>query len=646
MPIKFAIDTEARDLNVFRENHLLMVQVYDGITAYAFNIGVLNHPRVRPLFEQFLKHPQARWILWNTKFDRQVLFHNFGVSLEDRDIDGMVLAMGITEKGKQCGLKYRSRQDLNAPFYEEALDQWVDRNAVDYSCIPPDVLAEYGCKDVYYTFEEIPLLAKRVKKEGTTKVIPLLMDAQRTLADVEYQGMSVDLEYARKKSKEWEPLIEDAIRKVQDYARSVGFPRSDSGIGRSYKSICDCVPESARGSLDGLRVLSYAKSLRDNNITLDSCERCGDKRYVSELDIALNVNSPQQMQHLCFDILGMKRLDTEPNSTNKDFWSLNGNHDLARLVAEYKELQFLRRNFLEGMQRFVAEDGKVHPDFLLFGTKTGRLAIHNPAAQTLPQHSENAKVVKKIIVADKDCLIVNADYSALEMFVAHHLTGDPVLLENLLGEWDVHTALAARVYDKNPSDVTPEERKSVKSVNFGAGYGISGFKLALDPAMELATGGDPEVAQRFIDAFWEMYSVWFDRCEVWRDQAQQLQYLTTEMGRKRRWNLITKDNKNKVNNQAINFPGQSLASDLCLSSLIKLHKQLQDRGWGRVLLTVHDSLVFNIRKENIHEAVALIVKEMATPPFETKTPFAVDVEIGKNYGDKGPYDSQKDYTTF
>ncbi len=227
--------------------------------------------------------------------------------------------------------------------------------------------------------------------------------------------------------------------------------------------------------------------------------------------------------------------------------------------------------------------------------------------------------------------------------MAHHLTGDPVLLENLLGDWDVHTALAAKVYSKDPADVTPEERQSVKSVNFGAGYGISGFKLALDPAMELATGGDPDVAQSFIDAFWEMYSVWFQKCEVWREQAHEEQYLTTEMGRKRRWNLITGDNKNKVNNQAINFPGQSMASDLCLSSLIRLHRALQDKGWGRVLLTVHDSLVFNIRKDSLHEAVELIVKEMTTPPFETSTPFAVDVEVGYNYGEKEPYNPERDY---
>lgn len=639
----FAIDTESCNLNTF--DPMLMLQVYDGEKAYAFNYGILDG--IRALVTRFLSHPNARWILHNTKYDRQVLKRWFDVDLGERDLDTMMLAMGITEKGKQCGLKYLSRQHLNAPFYEEELDEWLDQSDINYSHIRPDVLAEYGCKDVYYTYHLVPILLEKVKKEGTLKLVKnTLMPAQRTLADVEYQGMNTDLDYARTTSAEWEPKIEEAIKVVQDYAREQGFPLDpDITGGQSYKSVCDCVPVRAQFHLEGKRVLSYAKTLRESNIVLDDCTNCNNKRYRTYIDNTLNVNSSTQMQHLCFDILGMKELPSEGRKCNKAFWKFNGNHPLAKLVAEYKELQYLRRNFLEGVQRFVAQDGKVHPDFLLFGTKTGRLAIHNPAMQTVPQHGDNAKAAKKLFIADdSDSLIVNVDYKSLEMFMAHHLTGDPVLLENLLGEWDVHTALAAKVYSKPAGNVSPQERQSVKSVNFGAGYGISGFKLALDPAMEQATGGDPEVAQSFIDAFWNMYSVWAAKCDEWREQAHNLQYLTTEMGRKRRWNLITGDNKNKVSNQAINFPGQSMASDLCLSSLIRLHRALQERGWGRVLLTVHDSLVFNILKAHLHDAVELIVKEMCTPPFETTTPFAVDVEVGVNYGEKEPYDPEKDYS--
>lgn len=639
--ITFALDTESYNLDHLQP--MTMIQVYDGEKAYAFNWGVVDMWKTG--WRQLLLHPNANWVLHNEKHDRKMIKRWLDVVLQNT-VDTMCLALGVTEKARQVGLKYRSRQDQDAPFYEEELDEWLDQQNINYGHIRPDVLAEYGCKDVFYTFNELPILAKWVAKEGTGKAVKeLLLPAQATFADMEYQGILIDLEYAKTTSAEWEPKIDAAIKEVQEYARSVGFPTEESGIGASYKAVCECVPVRGQFHLEGLRCTSFAKRLRDVGIEAPSCGVCKNKRYVTKYDRTLNVNSPQQMQHLCYDILNMKPLPhEEKRTTNKDFWELNGNHRLATLVAEYKELQYLRRNFLEGIQRFIAEDGRVHPDFLLFGTKTGRLAVHRPAVQTLPQHSANAKEVKRLFLADdEDCLIVNCDYKALEMFMAYHLTGDEKLLENLTGEWDIHVALAAVIYEKNPEDVTPDERQSVKSVNFGAGYGISGFKLSLDPAMEKATGGDPDVAQEFIDGFWGLYSTWAAKCDEWRAQAQSEFYLTTEMGRKRRWNLITKDNHNKVNNQAINFPGQSMASDLCLSSLIKLHWMLQDREWGRVLLTVHDSLVFNIRREFLHEAVALIEKEMTTPPFETKAPFAVDISVGVNYGQQESYDPERDY---
>lgn len=641
-PMKFAIDTESWNLNTF--DPLLMIQVYDGEKAYAFNWGVID--ALRYVWEIFLNHKNARWILHNTKYDRQVLKRWLAVDLGDRDIDTMMLAMGITEKGRQCGLKYLSRQHLNAPFYEEGLDEWLDKKAICYGHIRPDILAEYGCKDVYYTYHLAPILMPIVRDEGTEKAVrEILIPAQRVLADVEYQGMRVDTVYAVKTSADWLPVIDAAIEKVQAYARSAGFP-GDPTItsGQSYKAVCECVPVRGQYHLEGLRCTSYAKRLRDAGIETSDCGVCSNKRYVTKNENLLNVNSSKQMQHLCFDILKMKELPMDGRSCSKEFWKFNGNHEFAQLVAGYKELLYLRRNFLEGVQQYVSSDGRVHPDFLLFGTKTGRLAIHNPAMQTVPTHGENAKAAKKLFIADdEESVIVNADYKSLEMFIAHHLTGDPVLLENLLGEWDVHTALAAKVYGIDPALVDPEQRQSVKSVNFGAGYGISGFKLALDPAMEKATGGDPDKAQEFIDAFWDMYSVWAAKCDEWRAAAHEDQYLFTEMGRKRRWNLITGDNKNRVNNQAINFPGQSMASDLCLSSLIRLHKILCELGYGRVLLTVHDSLVFNIKKKYLHEAIELIEREMTTPPFETDTPFAVDVTVGPSYGEQSEYDKTKEY---
>lgn len=637
----FALDTESFDTDFY--SPLTMVQVYDPQEgkAYAFNWGAIQAMKTK--FRRFLNHQNSRFVLHNTKHDRKMLKHWLSVDLGDRDMDTMMYALGLTEKGKQCGLKYLSRQYCNAPFYEENLDEWLDQSAINYGHIRPDVLAEYGCLDVYYTFRLSQILPKLVEREGTAKLVTdILMPAQRTLSDVEQQGMHVDLEYAKTTSADWGPKIDQSIQKVQEYAKHVGFPRDPNVTrGQAYRAVCECVPARLRFHLDGLRCTSFAKSLREDHGFDVPCNRCADKRYVLVQDTTLNVNSPTHMQHLCFDILDMQETH-KGRKCDKDFWKLNAPHPLAELVAEYKEMYYLRRNFLEGVQRFVSDDGKVHPDFLLFGTKTGRLAIHNPAMQTVPQHGDKAKAAKRLFTADPDCVIINADYKALEMYMAHHLTKDENLIRVLTTE-DVHRSLAAKVYNKDYDAVTDKERQSVKSVNFGAGYGIGGKKLATDPAMKDATGGDPERAQEFIDTFWRMYPQWSAQCDEWRAEALTKGRISTELGRVRRWSLITNDNQWSVRNQAINFSGQSMASDLCLTSLVKCHKALQDRGWGRVLLTVHDSLVFNIRKEVVHEAVALVTKIMTTPVFDTETPFSVDVEVGLNYGEKSSYDKETDY---
>jgi DNA polymerase-1 len=309
---------------------------------------------------------------------------------------------------------------------------------------------------------------------------------------------------------------------------------------------------------------------------------------------------------------------------------------------EYREMQYLSRNLIDGFGKFILEDGRVHPNILLFGTVTGRLAIREPAVQTIPKHSKNAKAIRRIFLPDIGDVIIDVDYSNLELYMAHHLTGDEALLEAL--QKDLHRMTAAAMYMKDYEEVSDAERQSAKPVNFGAGYNIGAGKLSRDINLIGITGGQKSKAQAFLDAFWSKYTTWDKGRHEWMREALENCELRTELGRVRRWSLITKDNLWKVNNQACNFKGQSMASDLCLTSLIRLQEELTERGLGRVMLTVHDSLVFSIHKDKVHEAVPIIKEIMTTPIFETKTPFKVDVQVGLNYGDMDSYDPNKDYT--
>lgn len=645
--LTFGADTESWTTDHLKP--LTMIQIYDPAMnkGFAFNWGVIEW--ARELWNRLFGHRNARFVWHNGKHDAKMLHYWLKTDwFDERHDDTMCWALGLTEKGNQTGLKYLSRQYCGAPYYEEGLDEWLDRSDngkhVNYGHIRPDILAEYGCLDVYYTYKLSNILPSLVEAEGTTDLVRnILLPAQHTFAQVEYTGIGVDSAYASQLEDQWTPLIESAIEDCQRYARAMGFPADPKVTGgQVVREFCSCVPVHMWSDLAGVRVASYRKTLAELHGFNPPCEACNKRRYLRKVDNTLNVHSPKQMHHFCFDMLGMEQT-WEGRKTNKYFWEINQNHEFAKLVKSYRELDYLNRNIVQGFGRFVREDGRVHPDFALWGTVTGRLAVRNPAMQTVPKHSANAKHIRRMFLPDPGCLVVDVDYSNLEMYMAAHLTGDQNLLKAL--QQDIHRTTAAAMYMKAYEDVLAEERQSAKPVNFGAGYNIKAKKLSRDKNLVNITGGEASKAQAFLDAFWGEYQAWDVARKGWIEEAMTNCELMTELGRKRRWSLITNDNMWKVENQACNFKGQSLASDLCLTSLIQLQRELVARGWGRVMITVHDSIVYSIKREHVHSAVALIKQIMTTPVFETSVPFKVDVTLGENYGDQESYDPDKDYVT-
>ena len=228
-------------------------------------------------------------------------------------------------------------------------------------------------------------------------------------------------------------------------------------------------------------------------------------------------------------------------------------------------------------------------------------------------------------------LLLDIDYSNLELFVAHHYSKDPALLAALT-EHNFHTYTASQIFDTPYAQVTGDQRFNSKFVTFGIAYGRQAYSLA-QGELKALTGGNEKAAQMYVDRFWSAYPLYKQVYDSWQHDAVTKGELRTPMGRVRRWRLITRENINHIRNQAVNFPIQSLASDICLSALIRLDRLLREQHLGHVLFTVHDSLVFEVPEDRIEEAVSLIVPVMEQPPFETTTPFRVEVEYGPNLGE-------------
>jgi len=502
---------------------------------------------------------------------------------------------------------------------------------------------------VYNTYKLKPILKRLAEQEGTADLVTShLVPTARTFADCEYRGIGVDTKYAKELEEQWIPMVEEAEQRIKDYARSVGFPL-DSTVTASQKVgvPCPVCMPATFGSNSSSFTESERKNWREifSSITGSDpkCSKCSRRRYIMVQENEINVRSSKQLAHLAYDILGFKE-GKQGRTTDKGFMARNAGHQFVDLVSRFRQLDKLLNSFVRAILKHVRQDGRIHPNFLLFGAVTGRPSIKDPAMQTIPKFGTDpvaAKMIRRLFPARPGYVIIDVDYSNLELFTTWHYSED----ENLgyaLTEADYHTTVASAVLGLPYDEVTPEQRNGFKPLTFGISYGMTAWKMAQGPLKEVS-GGSEAVCQQYIDDMWAKFPKWKETYDKWISDALETGELTSTMGRKRRWKLINKTNEWHVRNQASNFPSQSLASDLCLSSMNTLNKQLPELGYGWVLFSVHDSLIFEIRADKVHEAVALIEDVMTTPPFASVAQFKVKAEVGKTLGDVEPYSKDIDY---
>lgn len=563
----WAIDTETK--TVRDPNYeILLLQLSDGENAWVFEASEMNE-ECDEVFRSILR--TKRLIFHNAAFDLQVLYHHWRVWAENVE-DTMALALCLTEKLNRVGLKRLVNRYLSVPHYEEDIHLYIKSVKDTYDMIPRAVLVPYAGFDAYYTYKLLAILLKEVEKEGNGQLYPLLVGAQKAFAQMAYDGAKVDLDYIDELRREYYPIRDAITTEMQQYAMDKGFDPA-------------AVVKSDRTGL-------------------------------------INPKSPTQLLYFIQQFLHLRA-----SSTDKEFIAANIEHPFVELLSKHRELSKLIDTYVDGFADEVWPDGRIHPDFT-HGTVTGRLVIKHPPMQVIPgDHVEEGKslrLIKNLFVASPGYWFVHVDYSQLELRVTWHITGDLNIAESVMST-DFHRTTAAAITGKRPEEVTKKERNDFKFVTFGVMYGREAYSLSLGLKSTI-----PE-AQVYIDKFFARFPVYY---QWWKDiQAQTLEtgILKTDYGRRRRWKLITPDLEKHILKESINFPIQSMASDICLTSMIKLNTILRERDWGRTLFTVHDSIEFEIRKEHLDEA-CLLIKEVMEHPFESIATFAVDVQYGTTMG--------------
>jgi len=349
-----------------------------------------------------------------------------------------------------------------------------------------------------------------------------------------------------------------------------------------------------------------------------------------------NVGSPQQLQRLLYDDLGLaagRRIKTGRSTDADTLEALREEHPIVDLILEWRQLTKLKGTYVDALPLLRERDGRVHTTFNQTVATTGRLSSADPNLQNVPLRSEWGQRVRSAFVPDRGQVLVSADYSQIELRVVAHVSGEPELIDAFRSGQDIHRRTAAAVRGVPPEEVTAEMRRSAKVVNFGVMYGLSDFGLARD------TGMSREEAGAFIAAYFQSFGAIAAYLEGIRNFAREWGYVETLFGRRRYIPDIRAANRQlrqAAERMAVNMPMQGTAADIMKLGMIRTDQALRESGMAaRLLLQVHDELVLEAPREEV-EPLAALLREAMGGAAELVVPLDVDVKVGDNWRDMTP----------
>ena len=350
----------------------------------------------------------------------------------------------------------------------------------------------------------------------------------------------------------------------------------------------------------------------------------------------VNINSPQQLSDLLFNEIGLpktKRTKTGYSTDANSLEGLKGLHPVVDQILDYRQVSKLKSTYVDALPDMVnPATGRVHTSYNQTGSATGRMSSSDPNLQNIPIRTEMGRQVRKAFVADgaPDWLLFSADYSQIELRVLAHISQDPGLLEAFQRGEDIHSSTASLMFDVPLNDVDAEQRRIAKVLNFGVIYGLSAHGISQQ------TGFSREEGALFIEAYFSKYPGINDYLEQVKVKARAEQYVETLLGRRRYLPDINSSNFNVrggAERMAINMPIQGTAADIMKLAMIRVQNRLDDEGLRtKMLLQVHDELVFETPKEEMDALKDLVFDEMPAA-MDLDVTLKVDAKWGPTWGD-------------
>ena len=491
-----------------------------------------------------------------------------GVTVSNLSFDTMVAAYLLGEKS--LGLKALAFGKLGVEMTPIAALIGSGAKQISMSMVEVSKTADYACADADMTLRLAELLDAELRQQGLWQLFSEVeMPLVPVLIDMERNGVALDTELLRQMSHR---LGKQLLKLEAEVYNSVGHQ--------------------------------------------------------------FNINSPQQLSSVLFEELKLQpaRKTRGGYSTGASVLEeLRGVHPIIEFILDYRQLAKLKSTYIDALPGLInPKTGRVHTNFNQTRTATGRLSSSEPNLQNIPVRGELGKEVRHAFIAPSGSLLLAGDYSQVDLRALAHLSQDESLLSAFHRDEDIHTTTAAQLFGVDTSKVTPDMRRLAKTVNFGVIYGMSDYGL------EQATELSREEATQFIASYFEKYPGVRQYLDSTKQQAKEDGYIQTILGRRRYIPEIDSPNhqvREAAKRMAINMPVQGTSADIIKVAMINLHREMEKRRLkSKMMLQVHDELIFEVPQKELEEMRQLVSQIMSTA-LELSVPLKVDIKTGNNWGE-------------
>jgi len=538
---------------------------------YAGAPDQLSREAVLGKLKGLLEDPAAAKLGHHLKYDAHVLA-NHGIALAGMRYDSMLESYVLNSTATRHDMDSCARRYLGVEtiHYEDVAGKGAKQ--ISFSQVAIDTAAEYSAEDA-----DITLQLHRVLWEGLTK----------------------------------EPSLRKLYEEIEQPLVPVLFRMEHHGV------LVD---------RDTLRRQGGEIARRLGELEQEAHEAAGQP---------FNLDSPKQLQEILFNKLNLPTVRKTPKgqpSTAEDVLEeLAASYPLPRIILEYRGLAKLKSTYTDKLPGQVdARTGRVHTSYHQAVAVTGRLSSSDPNLQNIPIRTPEGRRIRQAFIAPPGHLLLAADYSQIELRIMAHLSGDRSLLDAFASDRDIHQATAAEVLGVATDEVTAEQRRAAKAINFGLIYGMSAFGLARQ------LGSDRATAQEYVDRYFERYPGVKRYMDETRESARERGYVETVFGRRLYLPDIRSRNRQQqqyAERSAINAPMQGTAADIIKRAMITVDDWIQrERPGARLVMQVHDELVLEVEAGVVDEVRARLVGFM-TAAAELQVPLKVDTGVGANWDD-------------